>query len=106
MEARAGNSILDFETLFSDCKELLNGRGPSDVRKKERCGPSAIQNKTKQNKTKAVIERNSFSKVTYCLLGLVSTTIQASPQICRLFLRNFGSDVESLSITQTHQSID
>ena len=25
MEARAGNSILDFETLFSDFQELLNG---------------------------------------------------------------------------------
>jgi len=27
MEARAGNSILDFETLFSDFHELLNGSG-------------------------------------------------------------------------------
>jgi len=27
MEARAGNSILDFETLFSDFLELLNGSG-------------------------------------------------------------------------------
>jgi len=27
MEARAGNSILDFETLVSDFQELLNGRG-------------------------------------------------------------------------------
>ena len=27
MEARAGNSILDFETLFSDFQELLNGSG-------------------------------------------------------------------------------
>ena len=27
MEARAGNSILDFETLFSDFQELLNGNG-------------------------------------------------------------------------------
>ena len=25
MEARVGNSILDFETLFTDFKELLNG---------------------------------------------------------------------------------
>ena len=29
MEARAGNSILDFETLFSDFQELLNGSGLS-----------------------------------------------------------------------------
>jgi len=29
MEARAGNSILDFETLFSDSQELLNGSGLS-----------------------------------------------------------------------------
>jgi len=27
MEARAGNSILDFETLFADFQELLNGSG-------------------------------------------------------------------------------
>jgi len=27
MEARAGNSNLDFETLFSDFQELLNGSG-------------------------------------------------------------------------------
>jgi len=27
MEARAWNSILDFETLFSDFQELLNGSG-------------------------------------------------------------------------------
>ena len=27
MEARAGNSILDFETVFSDFQELLNGSG-------------------------------------------------------------------------------
>ena len=27
METRAGNSILDFETLFSDFQELLNGSG-------------------------------------------------------------------------------
>ena len=27
MEARAGNSILEFETLFSDFQELLNGSG-------------------------------------------------------------------------------
>jgi len=27
MEARAGNSILDFETLFSDFLELLDGSG-------------------------------------------------------------------------------
>jgi len=27
MEATAGNSILDFETLFSDFQELLNGSG-------------------------------------------------------------------------------
>jgi len=27
MEARAGNSILDFETLFSDFQELLIGSG-------------------------------------------------------------------------------
>ena len=27
MKARAGNSILDFETLFSDFQELLNGSG-------------------------------------------------------------------------------
>jgi len=27
MEARARNSILDFETLFSDFQELLNGSG-------------------------------------------------------------------------------
>ena len=27
MEVRAGNSILDFETLFSDFQELLNGSG-------------------------------------------------------------------------------
>jgi len=27
MEARAGNSILDFEILFSDFQELLNGSG-------------------------------------------------------------------------------
>ena len=27
MEARAGNSILDSETLFSDFQELLNGSG-------------------------------------------------------------------------------
>ena len=30
MEARAGNSILDFETLFSDFQELLNGSGLRD----------------------------------------------------------------------------
>jgi len=29
MEATAGNSILDFETLFSDFQELLNGSGLS-----------------------------------------------------------------------------
>ena len=29
MEARAGNSILDFETLFSNFQELLNGSGLS-----------------------------------------------------------------------------
>jgi hypothetical protein len=29
MEARAGNSILDFETLISDFQELLNGSGLS-----------------------------------------------------------------------------
>jgi len=27
MEARAGNSNLDFETLFSDFQEFLNGSG-------------------------------------------------------------------------------
>jgi len=27
MEARDGNSILDFETLFSDFQETLNGSG-------------------------------------------------------------------------------
>jgi len=27
METRAGNSISDFETLFSDFQELLNGSG-------------------------------------------------------------------------------
>jgi len=27
MEARAGNSILDFETMFSDFQGLLNGSG-------------------------------------------------------------------------------
>jgi len=27
METRAGNSILDFETLFSDLQELLNRSG-------------------------------------------------------------------------------
>jgi len=33
MEARAGNSILDFETLFSDFQELLiNGSGLNVVR--------------------------------------------------------------------------
>jgi len=31
MEARAGNSILDFETLFSDFQELLNGSGLTPV---------------------------------------------------------------------------
>jgi len=30
MEARAGNSTLDFETLFSDVLELLNGSGLND----------------------------------------------------------------------------
>jgi len=32
MEARAGNSNLDFETLFSDFQELLNGSGLTVVR--------------------------------------------------------------------------
>jgi len=31
MEARAGNSILDFETLFSNFQELLNGSGLTPV---------------------------------------------------------------------------
>jgi len=31
MEARAGKSIFDFETLFSDFQELLNGSGLTPV---------------------------------------------------------------------------
>jgi len=31
MEAGAGNSILDFETLFSDLQDILNGSGLVDV---------------------------------------------------------------------------
>jgi len=31
MEARAGNSIFDFETLFSDFQELLNGSGLTHI---------------------------------------------------------------------------
>jgi len=31
MEAKAANSILDFETLFSDFQELLNGSSLKDV---------------------------------------------------------------------------
>jgi len=31
MEAKAGNSILDFETLFSDFQELLNGSGSMNL---------------------------------------------------------------------------
>jgi len=33
MEARARNSNLDFETLFSDFQELLNGSGLNPKRK-------------------------------------------------------------------------
>jgi len=33
MEARAGNSILEFETLFSDIQKLLNGSGLTAVAK-------------------------------------------------------------------------
>ena len=32
MEARAGNSIFDFETLFSDFQELLNGSGLNSIK--------------------------------------------------------------------------
>jgi len=32
MEAKTGNSILDFETLFSDFQEILNGSGLNESR--------------------------------------------------------------------------
>jgi len=38
MEARAGNSILDFETLFSGFRELLNGSGLSQVSRQPEVG--------------------------------------------------------------------
>jgi len=37
MEARTGNSILDFETLFSDFQELLNGSGSSVLETPPNC---------------------------------------------------------------------
>ena len=39
MEARAGNSILDFETLFSDFQELSNGSGLTDAGSRTKFAP-------------------------------------------------------------------
>ena len=84
MEARAGNSILDFETLFSDFQELLNGSGLT----------LAITNKKEISELRqAQEERNSDlyrTSIQYTVLGNIhgKEVYLVPPQDAALLLKD------------------